>query len=111
MAKRMRVYAPQTRDAVQVLSHQIALARRERGWTAAELGERIGVSARTVSRLENGSSSTAIGVVFEAATLLGIPLFGVEGPELSRLARQGRETLALIPSRVYKHREPVDDDF
>ncbi len=101
MVKQARSHAPATQDAVQVLGNQIALARRERGWTAAELGERIGVSARTVSRLENGSPSTAIGIVFEAATMLGIALFGVEGPELSRLARQGRETLALIPSRVY----------
>lgn len=109
--KRTRSYAPQTRDAVEVLGAQIALARRERGWTAAELGERVGVSARTISSLENGSPSVAIGVVFEAATMLGIALFGVEGPELSRLARQGRETLALLPSRVYKRQEPVDDDF
>lgn len=111
VAKRTRSYAPQTRDAVAVLGAQVALARRERGWTAAELGERVGVSARTISSLENGSPSVAIGVVFEAATMLGIALFGVEGPELSRLARHGRETLALLPSRVYRRLEPVDDDF
>ncbi len=111
MAKRTRSYAPQTRDAVAVLGSQIGLARRDRGWTAAELAERVGVSAPTISKLENGSPTVAVGIVFEAATMLGIALFGVEGPELSRLARQGRERLALLPSRVYRTQEPVDDDF
>jgi hypothetical protein len=49
--------------------------------------------------------------VFEAATMLGINLFGVEGPELSRRARQGRRVVALLPSSVFKPLEPVDYDF
>lgn len=110
MANRNRVFAPQTVDAVAVLGQQIARARRARGWTSEELAERVGVSARTISSLEHGTPSVAIGIVFEAATMLGIPLFGTEGPELSRLAREGREILALLPSRVYHSREPVDDD-
>lgn len=36
----------------------IALLRRERGITQAELGERIGVTNKTVSRWENGVSQT-----------------------------------------------------
>lgn len=111
MAKRAHTYARPTVDAAQVLGAQIARARRARGWTAAELGERVGVSARTISSLEHGAPTVALGTAFEAATLLGVPLFGAEGPELATLARQGRETLALLPSRVYHRREPVDDDF
>jgi DNA-binding XRE family transcriptional regulator len=111
MPKRSRSYSPQTRDAVEVLAAQIAVARRKRGWSAAALGERVGVSGPTITSLEKGSPAVAIGIAFEAATLLGIRLFGVEGPELSRLARQGRETLALLPSRVVARQEPVDDDF
>ena len=34
----------------------IALLRRERGITQAELGEKIGVTNKTVSRWENGGS-------------------------------------------------------
>lgn len=111
MPKRDRSYSPQTRDAVEVLGAQIAVARRARGWTAAALGERVGVTGPTISSLEKGSPTVAIGIVFEAATLLGIRLFGVEGPELSRLARQGRDTIALLPSRVVTRQEHVDDDF
>lgn len=111
MAKTTRSYTPHTIDAAQVLGAQIAQARRARRWTAEELGERVGVSDRTISKLEHGSPTVTLGTAFEAATLLGIPLFGVEGPELSALARRGRETLALLPSRVYRSREPANDDF
>lgn len=111
MAKKRHTYTRLTTDAAQVLGTLIARARRARGWTAAELGERVGVSARTISNLEHGSPTVALGTAFEAATMLGVPLFAAEGPELAALARQGRETLALLPSRVYHPRTPVDDDF
>lgn len=111
MAKKVRVFAPQTLDAAQVLGVQIAQARRARGWTAEELAERVGVSARTVSSLEHGSPTVAMGTAFEAATMLGVNLFGADGPDLARLARQGREILALLPSRVRPSRAPVRDDF
>src|SRR4051794_30593158 len=109
MAKKTRAFARQTLDAAQVLGVQIAQARRTRGWTAEELAQRVGVSARTISNLERGSPTVAMGIAFEAATMLGISLFGAEGPELARLARQGRETLALLPSRVYRRKEPARD--
>lgn len=112
MARDSHTFTPQTLDAAQVLGAQIARARRERGWTSAELGQRVGVSVRTVSNLEHGSPTVALGTAFEAATLLGVSLFAAEGPELARLARQGREALALLPSRVRTRREDaVRDDF
>ena len=112
MARLTRTYTPQTLDAARVLGNQIALARRERGWTAAELAERVGVNVRTLANVEQGRPTVALGVAFEAATLLGIRLFGAEGPELAALARRGKDTLALLPSRVYHSRNPVaDNDF
>lgn len=111
MAKKTLAYARPTLAAAQVLGAQIAQARRARSWTAAELGERVGVSARTISSLERGAPTVALGTALEAATMLGVPLFGVEGPELAALARRGREVLALLPRRVYHPRTPVDDDF
>ena len=111
MSNKVRAYAPQTLDAVQVLGNQIALARRRRRWTSAELAERVGVSVRTISNLEHGSPSVTIGVAFEAASILGVSLFGAEGPELAALVRRGQDTLALLPSRVYPDRLPADDNF
>ena len=111
VAKKTRAFAPQTLDAAQVLGGHIAQARRARGWTAAELAERVGVSPRTITSLENGTPTVAMGIAFDAATMLGISLFGVEGSELAALARRTRDTVALLPSRVYQTSEPVRDDF
>ena len=111
MPTSVRVLSPQTRDAALVLGQQIARARRARGWTAEQLAERVGVSVRTMSNLERGSPSVALGTAFEAATVLGIPLFGADGAELARLVRQGQDTLALLPSRVRRTNPPIRDDF
>lgn len=111
MPRQTRSYTPQALDAARTLGNQIAIARRERGWTAAELAERVGITPRTLYNLERGRPSVAMGVAFEAATLLGIRLFGVEGPELAELAKRGSDTLALLPIRVYHSRKPVNDDF
>lgn len=101
MAKRQVVPQPQTLDAARTLGAQIRMARHERGWTAADLAARIGVSARTIQALEAGSPSTAIGTVFNAAVMVGVPLFGVEDSyELARMRRRGEERLALIGHRV-----------
>lgn len=101
-------------DAVAVLGQQIKAARVARGWTATELAERIGVDRRTVAALEAGDPAVSIGNVFNAADILGVPLFGAEDrADLARLRREGRDRLALLPTRVSKPRtraEP-DDDF
>ena len=109
--KRARPYLPTTRDALSVLGAQIAVARRELGWTAAELADRVGVSAPVVSRLENGHPTIQIGTVFEAAVLCGVRLFGVEASELSRLAAEERTRKALLPARVRTTRVELDDDL
>ena len=100
MAKESRTYLPATLDAVKVLGAQVAVARRGLGWTAAELAQRIGVSAPVVSRLENGHPTTQIGTVFEAAVICGVPLFGTAPSEMGRLASQERARLALLPANA-----------
>ena len=102
-------------DAVAVLGQQIQVARFARTWTAAELAARIGVDRRTVAAIEAGNSAVSIGNVFNAADILGVPLFGAEDrAELSRLRREGRDRLALLPTRAHaaprRTAEP-DDDF
>lgn len=101
-----------SQDALGVLGNQIKLARRARGWTIADLAARLSVNPRTVTNIELGSPSVAIGTVFNAAFTVGVNLFGLEGPELARARRQGEETLALLPSRI---RRPIvkddPDDF
>jgi len=113
MAKKQVRPVPVARDALATLGLQIRQGRHARNWTAAELADRVGVSQRTVLAIEGGAAGTAIGTVFTAAALVGVPLFGTtDKAELARLRRRGEERLALIASRVYhpEHGAP-DADF
>ncbi len=112
--KRQRTYLPVTTLAVQTLGSQIAAARRELGWTAADLAGRLGVTAQLVTRIEKGAPSTAIGTVLEAAAICGVPLFGVDPTDLARVrdvAERERHRVALLPSRARRKPVVVDDEF
>lgn len=111
--KKTRSYLPATQHALHLLGSQIAIARRELGWTAAELAERLGVNAQLVGRVERGAPGTAVGTVFEAAVLTGVPLYGVDPADLEDLADRQRGRLALLPARTRTRskRIEVSDDF
>lgn len=109
--KKTGTHLPATQDALKVLGAQIAVARRELGWTAAELAERVGVSAPVISRIENGRPTTQVGTVFDAAVLCGVPLFTPDSAELNRLAASERNLVALLPSRVRQSPVTLPDDF
>jgi transcriptional regulator with XRE-family HTH domain len=75
---------------IRSVGRRIAELRRAKGWTQAELAERLGVSIKWVSRVENGENLTL-------ATLAKIGrVFGVRAAELlerpvsERRAKRGR---------------------
>ncbi|HEX5527738.1 MAG TPA: helix-turn-helix transcriptional regulator [Solirubrobacterales bacterium] len=104
-------HSPYTEDAARLLGAQIREGRHRRRWSAAELASRIGISRPTLSKIEQGDPSVGLGVAFEAARLVSVPLFHEDRAELrSELARQ-RHLLNLLPQRVRAPRRPVDDDF
>ncbi|GAA3810596.1 helix-turn-helix transcriptional regulator [Cellulomonas soli] len=111
MPRRTHTYLPATLDAARALGTQIAIARRELGWTAAELAGRIGVTPTLVARLEKGAPGTALGTALEAAVVCGVPLFGVDTAELPGVADRTRATLALLPQRVRQPKAEISDDF
>lgn len=97
-------------DALVVLGQQIRLARAERGITQAELAGTAGISRATLHSIEHGSAAASIGTVFTIATIVGVPLFGVDDPsELIAMRRRGEELIALLPSRVDRPRRVNDD--
>jgi len=54
----------------------------------------------------------ALGLYFEVATVLSVPLFGREGLALAELVAQGQRDLALLPARVtVDDPAEVNDDF
>lgn len=109
MAKRVIAPTRAATDALVVLGSQLRLARHQRNWTAEDLGERVGVGPRTITAMERGAPGVAIGTVFSAATVLGVPLFGADDDELARMRRRGEERITLIPSREYQPRSTTAD--
>lgn len=96
---------------MRLLASQIQLARKEQRWSEAELAERAGVSRSTIRGIENGNPATAIGLYFEVATLLGVPLFESDGRKLADAQERLDLRLALLPKRIDRDREEVFDDF
>ncbi|MFD1827574.1 MULTISPECIES: helix-turn-helix domain-containing protein [Mumia] len=111
MTKRTRMLGRPTLQAVEALGHQVAAARRRRGWTAAELAERLGVSPGTVRKIESGNPTVAVGLMFEAAVLSGVELYGVQPGTLGEVVARTADQLALLPQRVRTQEVEFDDDF
>ncbi len=100
---------PETVEAAALLGSRVALARRERRWTLAELAERVGVSVVTIRKVERGDPSVALGTAFEAASLLGIALFDPDPFRRSVEREVVQARLAVLPEAVRSRK--VDDDF
>ena len=108
---RERTYSRYTREAATLLAKQIRLGRKQRKWTEHELAERAGISRATLQKIEKGDLSVAIGLVFEVAVLVGVPLFDEESGPLTAYIARTDDKLALLPSTVRKRRKMVDDEF
>jgi transcriptional regulator with XRE-family HTH domain len=110
--RRPRRYSPYAVEAARLLGAQIRLARRERRWSQDELAARAGITPRTVSKIEHGDLSVGLGAAFEAAALLGVPLFHADRSRLSADIDRAEARSALLPrpSRARPDDE-VKDDF
>jgi len=106
-----RQFLSQTTDAVRLLGLQLAAGRRRQRRTAQEVAERAGITRVTLRRIERGDPNVAIGLYFEVASVLSVPLFGAERKELSELVARGERDLALLPARMHAPVQEVSDDF
>jgi transcriptional regulator with XRE-family HTH domain len=108
--KRPRTFSPVTVEAAQLLGARVRLARRERRWTLRELADRVGVTSVTMRKVERGDPTVGLGVAFEAAAVLGVPLFHEDRARRSLEAGRVDDRLAVLPQAVRKPIES-DDDF
>jgi len=108
---KQRTYSKYAQEAVQLLGKQIKLGRKQRKWSEKNLAERIGISRATLQKIERGEMTCAIGLVFEAATLVGINLFERDRLPLSVSIEQTGDKIALLPMRIQSQTKIVDDDF
>lgn len=106
-----RLYSRVTIEAAQLLGAQVALARRERRWSARELAERSGITQPTLRKVERGDPTVSLGVAFEVATLVGVPLFYEDRARLALDLDRTRSRVAVLPQRVRAPRDRLEDDF
>ena len=98
MAKpKERLLSAVSQDALLLLGQRVREARLARRMTTSELAER-------------GDPACAIGAVFEAAAVCGVPLFETEPHALAASLARQTEKMALLPKAVRKPLE-VNDDF
>jgi len=107
---RSHTLSPATLEATKLLGAGVRLGRRQRHWTVAELAERVGVSETTMLKVEHGDPGVRLGIAFEAAALVGLPLFDEDRSRRALEAARIEGRLAVLPERVRRPRE-VDDDF
>jgi transcriptional regulator with XRE-family HTH domain len=103
--KRTRTYSPATVEAARLLGARVRLARRERRWTLQELADRVGVTHVTIGKVERGDLTVGLGVAFEAAAVLGVPLFHEDRSRRALEAGRVDDRLAVLPQLV---RKPVE---
>ena len=115
LMKRQRASLQPTLAACALLGRLIRVARKEQRWSEHALAERALISRSTLQKVERGDPSVAIGIVFDCAHLVGVPLFADTEPSspvrtLGQAIARADDRLALLPKRV---RTPVnvDDDF
>ena len=106
-----RHYLNTTLDAVRILGLQLASARREQRRTSTEVAERAGITRVTLTQVERGEPSVAIGIYFEVAMVLAVPIFGADSRELAEMAARSERDLAVLPRRVRQRTVTIDDDF
>jgi transcriptional regulator with XRE-family HTH domain len=106
-----RTYSRYAREAVTVLGHLIRIKRIERKLSVAQLAERAGVSRDLMQRIEKGDPRCGIGIVFEAAAIVGVPLFGEDRGHLTMSLDEQKEKLRLLPKSVRTSKTAVKDDF
>jgi putative transcriptional regulator len=56
------------------LANRVRQVREARGWTQAQLAERMGVSRKTVNTVENGVFTPSTVVALKCAAALGEPV-------------------------------------
>lgn len=106
-----RTYSRYTLEGLALLGRMIRLGRIQRRLTAQELAERVGVSRSTLQRIEKGDPRVEIGLMFEAATLVGVKLFDADEQGMTALSDRTDDRIAVLPKHVHRAGKQVVDDF
>lgn len=110
--KKERIYSRYSKEAAILFGKHIQLSRKERALTELDLADRAGISRLTLRKIEKGDPKCELGLYFEVATLVGVPLFGADSlSTLSPHIERVNDKLALLPKSIHKKKKEVDDAF
>ena len=56
------------------MTNRLKSLRSERGWSQADLAERLGVSRQSVNAIETGRFDPSLPLAFKLARLFGLPI-------------------------------------
>jgi transcriptional regulator with XRE-family HTH domain len=108
--KKTRLISPIARKAARLFGVRIREARIERRMSLIDLAERVGVSEETMRKIERGNPTVGLGVAFEAAAIVGVPLFDEDASRVAEELRRVDDRLRLLPKSVRKGR-PINANF
>ncbi len=106
-----RSFSRYSLQALTLLGAILRAARIDKKMGTQALAERAGISRDLLRRIEKGEPRCEIGVVFELAAILGVPLFEPELGALQARTHEARARLVLLPKGVHAARDTVTDDF
>jgi len=108
----VRTYSRYAREAVILLGSLIRINRIERRLSVQALAERVGISRDMMQRIEHGDPRCGIGLVMEAATIVGVALFEADSSNtLTMHIKEKEDKLRLLPKAIRKTKVVVKDDF
>lgn len=110
-ATQKRTYARYTLEGLALLGKMVRLGRKQRKMTEHDLADRLGIARSTLQRIEKGDPKVEIGLMFEAAVLVGVKLFDSDERGVAALSNQMDDRIAVLPKHVYKTGRTVVDDF
>ncbi|MEX1198166.1 MAG: helix-turn-helix transcriptional regulator [Pseudohongiellaceae bacterium] len=93
------------------MARLIQHGRKQRKMTEMDLAARLGIARSTVQRIEKGDPRVAIGIMFEAAALVGVKLFEADEKGVVALSSRIDDRIAVLPKHVHKAGKKVVDDF
>lgn len=108
---KQRAYSKYAKEASFFARQQIKLGRKNRRWSEKNLADRAGISRATLQKIEAGEMSPSIGLAFEVAALVGVPLFEQDSRALATSIELTQSKIALLPKRIKNKAKAVDDDF
>lgn len=112
MAKIHHPISSYAAEAAILLGQLLRKSRTQRKMSTFNVAERAGISRGLLRRIEAGDPRCAIGVVFEVAALVGVPLFDAGRATIAQAIESNREVMTLLPKAIRARRdEEAKDDF